>query len=159
MRKSSIGGLMVVMLALLACATTSGQNDRLKADLVRRARFDLNCTNPIDAVPLQTQNDWVMSYGVLGCGRRATYVLTPDGVWVMNSAPDGKVQVDPSLMQPPPPLPPPAPIRHRRYTRRPRPIRRHRGCLPMSRRRSGTDRRPQPCRCRDQPKPAQFLLS
>lgn len=106
--RGALGGLVVLVAALLACKGPAARSDELRADLTKRAKFDLSCPNGIELVPLQSDGDLVRSYGVTGCGKRASYVLTPDLVWVMNSAPDGKVNVDPSLMQPPP-SPPPTP--------------------------------------------------
>jgi hypothetical protein len=85
---SELGGLMVVIAALLACASAESVNERLRNELLRRASFDLDCRDPLETTPLQTQNEIVQSYGVAGCGRRATYVKTPTGVWVVNSTPE-----------------------------------------------------------------------
>lgn len=108
--KSELGGLMLVVAALLACATAESVNERMRGELLLRASFDLECKDPLETTPLQkANNDVVLSYGVSGCGRRATYVQTPTGVWVMNSAPQGPNPVT-GAPPPPPTYPvPPAP--------------------------------------------------
>jgi hypothetical protein len=117
--KAALGALSVVLLALLACKGPEAQNPQQKAELLKRAQFDLHCPDALNAVPLQVEGGWVRSYGVTGCGKRATYVLSPDNVWIMNTAPDGSAQVDPSLMKPretpaapPPGAAGPAPLQH-----------------------------------------------
>lgn len=105
-------GVLKIMCAGLfaACATTGATGEQL----TRRASFDLDCApgnlryRRIDS---QTQ-------GVVGCGRRATYVETcsrpsqyaeVDCTWVLNGTvergQEGVVQPVPSR---PPPLPPPS---------------------------------------------------
>ena len=107
-------GVLKIMFAgcVAACATTGATGQQL----TRRASFDLDCA-PGDLryrrIDSQTQ-------GVLGCGRRATYVETCsrpsqyselECTWVLNGsvehAPDATVQpARPPV--PPPELPPPS---------------------------------------------------
>jgi hypothetical protein len=71
-----------VFLSLVGCYS----NTNLRADLERRAHFDLSCQDGLQMVPLGTfPNGLTNSYGVSGCGRQATYVLLNTGVWAMNS--------------------------------------------------------------------------
>src|SRR5688572_23329183 len=87
--KTALCGLMVVTAALLACATAESINEKYKGQLMKRARFDLGCPNGLSTEPLQTNDAGVVrSYGVSGCGKQATYLLSNDGVWIMNT--DGK---------------------------------------------------------------------
>jgi len=81
-------------------------NDSLRAKLDTRAKFDLNC-NQLQLVPLEETNGHITSYGVMGCGRRATYILnTQSATWIMNV--EGGQPAGSYPEQPPPP-PPPAP--------------------------------------------------
>ncbi|HEY6174713.1 MAG TPA: hypothetical protein VIX73_09730, partial [Kofleriaceae bacterium] len=109
-------GVLRIMIAGLfaACATTGATGEQL----TRRASFDLDCA-PADLryrkIDSQTQ-------GVVGCGRRATYVETcsrssqyaeSECTWVLNGsvehAPDATVQPAPRSSLPPRTLPPPTP--------------------------------------------------
>jgi hypothetical protein len=86
--KTALGGLMLVTAALLACATSESINEKYKGQLMTRAKFDMNCER-LSAQALQTNDAGVVrSYGVSGCGKQATYLLSNDGVWVMNT--DGR---------------------------------------------------------------------
>jgi hypothetical protein len=103
---------MVVAVALLACGSSAippeQLNPKRQQAVVRRAQFDLACAGPLLTAPLQTMDGYVVSFGVTGCGKRATYVQTSEGVWVVNSISDGTVvATDPSSLQPPPQPPPP----------------------------------------------------
>jgi len=70
--------------ALGGCFSVANYNVKMRNQLVGRASFDLNCPqNQINAVVLGTSNEWVTSYGVTGCGHRASYVLS-DSEWVAN---------------------------------------------------------------------------
>jgi hypothetical protein len=61
----------------------SVDNDGLRAKLETRAKFDLSCSK-LALVPLEEDRiGTVISYGVIGCNRRVTYVLNGQG-WVMN---------------------------------------------------------------------------
>lgn len=64
--------------------------------LKQRAAFDLQC----DEGKLQLVELGASTYGVAGCGKRATYVASRDqnnmGVWVSNSPIDSTVSVPPS---------------------------------------------------------------
>ena len=89
--RAALFGLMVVTAALLACAGADDVNERYKPKLVTRAHFDLNCPDKLRTMPLEIDDAGVIkSYGVAGCGKRATYVLAPDGTWLMNSGQDAK---------------------------------------------------------------------
>lgn len=81
--REALAGLAIVVGALLACAS---QGDNLRGEVVKQARFDLPCENHVELTPLQERNGVVTSYGVTGCGKRATYVLGPNLTWVMNSS-------------------------------------------------------------------------
>jgi hypothetical protein len=73
----------LVLLGVVGCYS----NSNLRADLQRRASFDLSCQEPLQMVPLGTfPNEITNSYGVSGCGRKATYLLLNTGVWAMNSS-------------------------------------------------------------------------
>ena len=77
-------------------------NDSLRAKLEPRAQFDLNCPN-LQIVPLEKTNGWVTSYGVTGCGRRATYILNAStNSWVMNVADGQSMGAGPEDPPPPP---------------------------------------------------------
>jgi hypothetical protein len=80
-------GLVVLLSALLACAS---QGDNLRGELTKQARFDLPCPNHVELTPLQERNGTVTSYGVSGCGKRATYVLGPNLTWVMSAGPQSE---------------------------------------------------------------------
>lgn len=63
-------------------------NDGFKSDLEKRAVFDMDCPNSqLRYQELsEASNGLVTSYGVRGCGRRATYVLNVvSQVWVLNT--------------------------------------------------------------------------
>jgi hypothetical protein len=104
-----LGGSLVA-----ACGATAEQ-------LTRRASFDLNCPEHnlrYHAIDDRTQ-------GVVGCGKRATYISTCDRTrdgweanctWVINgsiqgSAGDSAGRSLPPPPGPPPPAPPPEPPR------------------------------------------------
>ncbi|MFO0759414.1 MAG: hypothetical protein U0359_23170 [Byssovorax sp.] len=54
------------------------------AEVVKdRASFDLSC--PREQIVAQELGNH-MTMGVSGCGKKATYVYTSDGRWLMNSA-------------------------------------------------------------------------
>jgi hypothetical protein len=84
------------------------------AALIRRASFDLNC----DRSQLRYQSIDERTQGVMGCGRRATYIETcrtqygSDCVWVLNGAIDsdtgGPPPAPPEPPEPPGPPSPPA---------------------------------------------------
>jgi hypothetical protein len=66
--------------ALSGCVT----NESLRAQLERRAAYDLRCEQ-LQLTPLEERGTTIASYGVAGCGQRATYVLQRStGTWVMN---------------------------------------------------------------------------
>jgi hypothetical protein len=102
--RSDVGILAFVVLGtLLACGGAS--NEDLKAKLNSRARFDMRCER-LALVPLEESNGRVTSYGVIGCGKRTTYVLNASTMsWVMNV--EGGQPVAAPVQDPPPPTPPP----------------------------------------------------
>jgi len=53
----------VAVILLAACAVN---NDKYRAQLESRARFDLQC-DAIEVTPLEELNTFVSSYGVEGC--------------------------------------------------------------------------------------------
>lgn len=72
---------IAVVWVLVGCGTT---NEELRAKLESRAKFDLNCQE-LKVQPLETSHGYVTSYGVVGCERRATYVLNNSTAsWIMN---------------------------------------------------------------------------
>jgi hypothetical protein len=78
----------VALIAITACA--GANTDALRT----RAAFDLQCSNEklaLTELNSGSQGDGEGAvYGVDGCGRRATYVLTHESAWLMNTV-DGKV--------------------------------------------------------------------
>ncbi len=76
--------------ALLALVVSScspaAQNARGRTALESRASFDLECPRSALALaPLgKDAHGVITSYGVEGCGRRATYVRLSDATWLMN---------------------------------------------------------------------------
>ncbi len=80
----------VALLALLACGCSpAAQNARSRTALESRAAFDLECPRSSLAIaPLgQDSHGVITSYGVEGCGHRATYVRLADSTWLMNPPP------------------------------------------------------------------------
>lgn len=63
-------------------------NNKAEEVLGKRAAFDLGCHN-VDLTPLEKTAGVVLTYGVHGCGRKATYVRAASGAWVLNSADGG----------------------------------------------------------------------
>ncbi|MCP4133114.1 MAG: hypothetical protein GY754_19260 [bacterium] len=66
------------LLLLISCSVLS---KRLERQAAERASFDFNC--PKEKIKA-TQLGGTSSFGVRGCGKRATYVLGNSG-WVLNS--------------------------------------------------------------------------
>jgi len=87
--RSSSPYLALLTLCALALTGCMGHhNDRLYADLQNRASFDLQCpADQLELHELSRSGRLANSYGVVGCGKQATYVLnmTGRGTWVMNS--------------------------------------------------------------------------
>lgn len=113
----------VALLALLACGCSPvAQNARGRTALESRAAFDFQCPESALAIaPLARDSHGVItSYGVEGCGHRATYVRLADSTWLMNPPAGAR---PPALVARPPlrvpvehppapvPLPPSAPPR------------------------------------------------
>ena len=90
----------VVALAAAGCA--AHWNPKLKAKLVKRARFDLSCEDVSLTALDKDRNGIINTYGVTGCGQRATYVLTSSDTWVLNVV-DGRTGSAPDDSPPPPP--------------------------------------------------------
>jgi hypothetical protein len=78
---------LVIPLVVLSGACGAMYNDGLKSDLEKRATFDLDCpASKMHYRELSETNGLVTSYGVRGCGQKATYVLNvQSSVWVQNS--------------------------------------------------------------------------
>jgi hypothetical protein len=76
--------LVCATLAALGCA--SSYNPGFREDLVRRAAFDFQCPEQgLQLFQLSETNGLITSYGVVGCGRQATYLLNLNNhTWVMN---------------------------------------------------------------------------
>jgi hypothetical protein len=82
-RRGWILGLGAVVLGAVACGA---MNDDLRSKLEQRARFDLRC-DELTYTPFGDTRHVIKSYGVEGCGQRATYMLMSDyETWVMNTA-------------------------------------------------------------------------
>src|SRR4051812_28677873 len=73
------GGLMRASVPVLIASALAGCSSAAREQLRSRAEFDLQC--PMDQLSLVSLGE--NSKGVIGCGKRATYVLTPSG-WIMN---------------------------------------------------------------------------
>jgi hypothetical protein len=89
-------GVATCTVALSGCVT----NETLRAQLEKRATYDLACNN-LTLTPLEERGTTWTSYGVAGCGQRATYVLQPStGTWVMNvvSNPEGQADIAPAAV-------------------------------------------------------------
>lgn len=68
----------------LACSACGPSNADLRSKLENRAAFDLGCQS-LQLTALESTNGYVTTYGVIGCGHRATYVLNAQTLsWVMN---------------------------------------------------------------------------
>ena len=106
MQRSQLASVTLAStLLVLACGGVS--NNELRAKLVRRAQYDLDCSH-VDLKPLEETNGYTMSYGVTGCGRRVTYVLNATTQsWVMNVA-DGQPTGQTPAEAPPAPAPLPS---------------------------------------------------
>ena len=75
-------------------------------DLIRRASFEMNCPpGALALVPLARNPNYsqlVTSYGVSGCGRRAVYVMSANGTWLLNNQ---ELQGMPPMQYAPAPAP------------------------------------------------------
>jgi hypothetical protein len=79
-------GMLVVVVSLCGCVSTSTTNTERLDELRRRAAFDLHCDPAaLKFASLRDVDGVVMQYGVEGCGQRSTYVHTWSG-WVLNVA-------------------------------------------------------------------------
>jgi hypothetical protein len=79
MTMNPAGALLVGLVAVLAgCATFDAENFK-KTDL-RRAAFELGCKPEQLTVTDVAERE----VGVTGCGKRAVYVIAPNGGWVNN---------------------------------------------------------------------------
>jgi hypothetical protein len=100
-----VGALMAA--GALGCATGGGENE-----LRARAAYDLSCpAESLAMTQLQEKNFMATTnhgatYGVSGCGRRATYVNNV-GAWVLNNREGNEGSPDPRTS--PAPAPAPAP--------------------------------------------------
>lgn len=80
-------GAILGAATFLSCG--AAQNSSLRDDLSKRASFDFQCkSEQLQLQGLSEQNGIINSYGVSGCGKRATYVLSPTGTWILNSDSD-----------------------------------------------------------------------
>ena len=86
-------------------------NDSLRAKLEGRAKFDMNCPE-IQLAPLEETTGaygktYTTTYGVVGCGKRTTYVLNSATMsWVLNAKDMGPAA---GVAQPATAAPPPQP--------------------------------------------------
>lgn len=69
--------IFFVAVAATGCVTAG-----LRATLVQRATFELDC--PSDRLTVTELGDY-RTQGVAGCDRKAVYVLSPQGQWLLNS--------------------------------------------------------------------------
>lgn len=95
----SVGRVALATLLLSGCTVvkvsgytlSAGQWSYDEAIVKQRAAFDLQCSENQLAVTVlrtvgaNTTYDTVTQVGVVGCGRRAAYLKTPEGEFVMNS--------------------------------------------------------------------------
>lgn len=66
--------LLCATFAVLGCV--SSYNAHYRDDLVRRALFDVQCPQQaLQLHELSQSGGVITSYGVVGCGRQATYLL------------------------------------------------------------------------------------
>ena len=73
--------IAVLIPALGGCFSYAAYNGEKRSQLIGRASFDLECPQEqLNTVVLGTTDEWLTSYGVTGCGHRASYVLA-NGVW------------------------------------------------------------------------------
>jgi hypothetical protein len=80
-----------IVLVCVALSWPLGACVDVDAGLKRQAAFDLGCQpEQLTVSPLQREGVIIKSQGVTGCGRKATYVLTPSNVWVMATVNDGR---------------------------------------------------------------------
>lgn len=89
-----LAGVATCTVALSGCVT----NETLRAQLEKRATYDLACSN-LKLTPLEERGTTWTSYGVSGCGQRATYVLQPStGTWIMNvvANPEEVIEIAPA---------------------------------------------------------------
>lgn len=77
----------IIVLGFFSGGCGAMYNEGFREDLENRAAFDLDCPKSKLALrELSETNGLVTSYGVRGCGNRATYLLnTHSRVWVLNS--------------------------------------------------------------------------
>lgn len=77
-----------VALPLTACVSAASQNATMHTALLRRAAFDLQCPeSQLITQPLTYDEHYssvITSYGVAGCGSRASYLRSTNGQWVAN---------------------------------------------------------------------------
>ena len=83
--------LPIIVAASGCAAAVQDANDTSQEKLRKRAAFDLDCeADRVDFEPLESYpNGYVTTWGVVGCGHKATYVRSSSGTWVMNSGPGG----------------------------------------------------------------------
>ncbi len=84
---------MRILCALLFLVAPSGcgaaiqtANDDSQTSLRKRASFDMGCpADQLEFEPLESySNGYVTTWGVTGCGSKATYLKASSGQWVMN---------------------------------------------------------------------------
>jgi hypothetical protein len=80
---------LAAVIGLHGCASIAARNEEGLENVVNRAQFDLYCArDQLRLAPLQYEGDLVTSYGVIGCGKRATYVRGPRDTFYLD--PDSK---------------------------------------------------------------------
>ena len=89
MRISSLPVLLSTLALVLGGCASFGQH---KSSAVRtRAAFDLSCPqDKLQVTPLSNEAMDRATYGVTGCGKKASYVYVPGAGAVLNSAVDAK---------------------------------------------------------------------
>ena len=81
---------------MMTCGAGCGANqlEQFRKDSLPRAAFDMSCPqDQLVVVPLNPEaTDWNLhargQVGVSGCGKKATYVNTSGGGWVLNNTSD-----------------------------------------------------------------------
>ncbi|HAZ13693.1 MAG: hypothetical protein A2X86_16435 [Bdellovibrionales bacterium GWA2_49_15] len=84
---------VVLPILLSSCANIEQINARRKEIVLSRATFDLDCAKEkIEVTPIASRAQEASdTFGVTGCGKRATYLYDPTrGQAIMNSPKDSK---------------------------------------------------------------------
>jgi hypothetical protein len=77
----------VAFAVIFASGCSGAYNAQQETTVRKRASFDMSCPEPqLQMMKLdEGYNGMVQSFGVSGCGKKATYVRAPDSnTWVLN---------------------------------------------------------------------------